>query len=95
MPPSVVIGRGNNRGGSSRSLKGFLVNNPVSLLCDFVLEKSADEPVRRRLVLYRALATIVPVPAKCRELASLAAELEAIETRHNQLLLDLRQGGAK
>jgi len=47
------------------------------------------------LVLYRALATIVPVPAKCRELASLAAELEAIETRHNQLLLDLRQGGAK
>jgi hypothetical protein len=66
------------------------MHKPVGLLYDFVLEKAADEPLRRRLVLYRALAEVMPSPKECRELSRLADELEAIEARHQQLLLDLR-----
>jgi hypothetical protein len=91
----TVIDTGRSHGGSFKSSKGFLVNRPVTFLHDFVLEKSADEPVRKRLLLYRALAAVLPAPEKCRELIALADELESIEARHNQLLLDLRQGGTK
>jgi hypothetical protein len=66
------------------------MDKPASLLFDFVLEKSADEPLRRRVVIYRALVEVIPSPKECRDLARMADELEAIEVRHQQLLLDLR-----
>lgn len=69
------------------------MNTPAQrLLTEFVLEKSTEEPLRRRLLLYRALAAGLPEASEdFRKLMTLADELESIEARHQQLLLDLRQ----
>lgn len=55
-----------------------------------MLEKSGDEPVARRIRLYRALASTIPEKSpRFAELMALADELEAIEERCCQLRLTL------
>lgn len=63
-----------------------------NLLVEFVLEKSVEAPLGRRALLYRALAAELPGTApQFKRLTRLADELEAIEERHEQLLLNFRE----
>lgn len=50
-------------------------------LFDFVLERAADEPVRRRIEIYRALAEYAGCIADAGELRHMATELEDAEGR--------------
>lgn len=73
------------------------MNTPArSLLASFVLEHSRNETLPKRMGLYRALAAELPETSPVfQQLTQLADELESIESRHNQLLLDFqrRNGG--
>ncbi len=75
------------------------MTNPARrLLVEFVLERSVEEPLSKRGALYRALAAELPgCSEEFKALMAMADELEAIEARHQQLLLDLRagQGGGR
>ena len=62
----------------------------AELLTEYILEKLSEEPVGKRILLYRAIAIETKCPlltANCRRLAN---ELEAIEARHEQLVLNFR-----
>jgi hypothetical protein len=64
---------------------------PAELLTEYILEKLSEEPVGKRILLYRAIAIETKCPvltAACRRLAN---ELEAIEARHEQLVLDFKR----
>jgi hypothetical protein len=64
-------------------------------LAEFILEQASEQPLERRILLYRALSVELRHRDLQKKCTALADELESIEARHNQLLLDLRQGGAK
>lgn len=66
------------------------MHKPVSLIRDYVLEKSTDESVRMRAQLYRALADIEPSPTSAKELKRLAEVLESVDRNSAQLALDFR-----
>lgn len=62
------------------------------LLTEFVLARSIGEPVEVRVRLYRALAADFPETAdEFKILTTFADELEAIDEKHEQLLLNLRR----
>lgn len=65
-------------------------NNPANELFEFVLEKLADAPVGKRVRLYRAIAMHSGDPAEAKRLNLLAADLEELERKHAQLLLDFQ-----
>jgi neutral trehalase len=67
------------------------MRKPAHEILEFVLEKAAAEKPARRAELYRALAAVAPSEHDVRRLTELAAEIEAIETKHNQLLLDFKR----
>lgn len=69
------------------------MNTPArTLLTSFVLEHSINAPLTLRMQLYRALAAELPESAiEFAHLTALADELEAIEARHDQLLLNFRR----
>jgi hypothetical protein len=56
----------------------------------WILEKASEEPLQKRVALYRDAASTIASSRLSAQLSRLADELEAIETRHKQLLLDLR-----
>lgn len=63
------------------------------LITDYVLEHSAKEPLSLRMSLYRAIAADLPADApEFHQLTDMADELEAIERRHQQLLLNFKGG---
>jgi hypothetical protein len=64
---------------------------PTSILFDFVLEKAADETAARRVRLYRALASVIGNESDAVTLVTLADDLEAIERKHRQLVLDFKR----
>jgi len=64
-------------------------NTAPDRLCAFVLEKSIGEPLARRAAIYRDLALILAKGSKAREFLQMAKDLEQVERRHQQLLLDL------
>ena len=66
------------------------MHNPATFLDGYVLARAQDEPLRLRAKLYRALAAIASTPRRQRALDGLAADLEAIEARHEQLMFDFR-----
>jgi hypothetical protein len=62
------------------------------LLTDYVLEHCVQEPLTLRLSLYRALAADLPANApEFAQLTAMADELEGIEARHQQLVLDFKR----
>ncbi len=65
-------------------------NTPLEILEEFILEKASGEPIRRRLLIYRALACQIKDLNFKKELNALAQELEAAEHHHQQLLLSFR-----
>lgn len=65
---------------------------PATVLADFVLERIDAEPLGRRVTITRALAAVTVNQAQRAELLAMANELEAIQHRHNQLLLNFRGG---
>lgn len=61
------------------------------LLAEFVLEKSAAEPLPRRAALYRAIAaTLGEAAPEFAALMRMADELDAVDVHHQQLLFRLR-----
>ena len=70
------------------------MNSPASeLLCSFVIEKAAEESISRRILLYRAVAAhVAEASPQFEELTKLADELDEIERRHAQLVLDFKRG---
>ncbi len=63
-----------------------------ALLTQFVLEHTTDSPLPLRMQLYRALAAELPEEAEeFQRLTKLADELEDIESRHQQLVMDFRR----
>lgn len=60
-------------------------------LTEFVLEQIAQQPVARRIALYRAFAATVSdkaLAANCRSIANLLAD---VERNHQQLVLDFKR----
>lgn len=69
------------------------MRKPVTVITAYVLEKLDSEPLSRRVHLLRCLAEVSPTERAA--LTSMADELEAIQQRHEQLLLNLKQGGRR
>lgn len=68
------------------------MHRPVQILNEFVLERVAEVPLHRRITILRALAALLPAKStKSRALLAMADELQAIEERHQQLLLDFKR----
>lgn len=68
------------------------MDKPVQLLNRYVLDRSATEPLPVRAELYRALAEVVGDQAESKRLRSRASELESIDEKHRQLVLDFQRG---
>lgn len=69
------------------------MNTPArQLLTEFVLEKAAAEALPLRMQLYRALAAELPeTTPEFQQLTALADDIEAIEEKHLQLVLDFKR----
>ena len=67
------------------------MDNPVTLVTEFVLDRIHDEPVEKRIALCRALAQLTGDAAERLELLQLATELERIERRQRKLTLGFKQ----
>jgi len=63
---------------------------PKEFLTEFILEQASKQPVEHRILLYRALSVELRDRALQMKCTALADDLEAIEARHQQLLLDFR-----
>ena len=66
-----------------------------SVLAEFVMERLPEEPMAKRIQLTRALAVLTSDRDEQHALTVMADELEDIQRRHHQLLLNfrLRNGG--
>ncbi|MBM3851601.1 MAG: hypothetical protein FJ399_00435 [Verrucomicrobia bacterium] len=64
-------------------------------IAEFVIEKAADEPMMTRAQLYRDLASLVVDENTARALIALSVELEQIERRHEQLVLDFKKAALR
>lgn len=69
--------------------------SPANVLFEYVLASSAKEPAAKRIELYRALSRVIGCEKTSAQLITLAVDLEAIDFRQQQLLLDFqrRNGG--
>lgn len=65
--------------------------NAADRIAGFVLERLPEEPIRRRIPMLRDLAAFAPSNARRRTLIAMADELQDIEERHHQLLLDFKR----
>jgi hypothetical protein len=65
--------------------------NPASIVCEFALRHAPAAPLPERSRLYRAIALIAGDEKRAIEMNALAQELDDIEARHQQLLLNFRQ----
>jgi hypothetical protein len=63
---------------------------PAQIVCTYVLMKAADEAPSRRGRLYRALAAVVGNEADATSLLALADDCDAIERKHQQLVLNFK-----
>lgn len=64
-----------------------------NVLTEFVLERMELEPIAKRIELLRSLAifNVSGSPKEREELHALADELEQIERKHRQLVLDFKR----
>ncbi len=65
--------------------------NASTVVIGFVLERLEEQPVKRRAELYRALARLVATNAEKKSFEALAADCDAIDAAHAQLLFDFRR----
>lgn len=65
--------------------------NPASTLIGFALEKLDGETPAKRAVIYRAIAALSATPEEAKPFTALAAECDAIQATHEQMLLDFRR----
>ena len=68
------------------------MRNPVTILDEYVMCNAEREPMAVRAKLYRALAEVVTNTNRSSELRKLAIDLDDIERRHAQLVLDFKRG---
>jgi hypothetical protein len=61
--------------------------NPLQELISFALEKAEHEPLRRRAVIYRGLASICGDPLEAAHLEAIAADLERADLNLSSLQL--------
>ncbi len=59
------------------------------------MEKLDAAPIARRVQIARALVEVTADAKQRAELTAMADELESIQHRHHQLLLNLKQGGKR
>jgi hypothetical protein len=67
------------------------MSRTARLLQEFILEKIEGESLGRRIVLKRALAHETTDKTLALRLNALADDLEQIEARHRQLVLDFKR----
>ncbi len=64
---------------------------PKAFLDAFILEQIESQPLANRILLYRSFAAQTQDASLRKSCLSLAADLEDIERRHQQLLLDFKR----
>lgn len=64
---------------------------PADFLAAFILDQLASQPLGRRVILYRCLASETKRKSLRDECLKLADELESIERRHRQLTLNFER----
>lgn len=67
------------------------MSSPGTRVIEYVLSKLDAEPVAKRAELYRALAAIAPTTTDRRRFDMLAADCEAVDAAHEQLVLDFKR----
>lgn len=67
---------------------------PLEILTDYALEKAPDEPLARRVQLYRAIAAVLPEGEQASCMTEAADALENAEALAGQRLLDFRRAVA-
>jgi hypothetical protein len=67
------------------------VLNAPAIVVSYVLEKLEAEPLSKRALMYRSLATLAASPAERTRFNELADECVAIERHHQQLALDFKR----
>ena len=65
--------------------------NAAARVIEFALQHAPEVALHRRTQLYRDLAELTPDESRARDLNTLANELEAIEARHEQLVMDFKR----
>lgn len=63
----------------------------MNTLTEFLLDRIAEQPVADRIQLYRALAVETKDAQLAETCRSLADELEEVERRHVQFVLDFKR----
>jgi len=63
----------------------------IAILSAYTLTQAGNEPLKRRVMLFRAVAAVLPEREQGVDLSALADELEACDKKQEQLLLKLRQ----
>jgi hypothetical protein len=67
------------------------VPNPTAILSEFVLEQLPEVPIRRRVLITRALAEVTANAKERADLLSVANLLEDVERNHRQLVLNFKR----
>jgi hypothetical protein len=67
------------------------VRNEIIDLIQFVLESAAEQPIRKRIVLYRGLARICGEEREARQLNRMADDLQESEKLHAELIFSFSQ----
>lgn len=67
------------------------MDSPAKIICEFATAHLHEVSIEQRIKLTRALASLAPTNKQSRALARMADELEEIERRHQQLLLNFRR----
>lgn len=64
----------------------------ANVLTEFVLARMEHEPIAKRIELLRSLAIYMhATPSQCAEFHAMADELEQIEQKHRQMVLDFKR----
>ena len=67
------------------------MHKPAAIIAEFVMERLEGETIARRILLNRALSALTVDIQEQKSLNQMADELEAIQRKHQQLLLDFKR----
>lgn len=68
-----------------------MTNGASEVIVGFVLTRLATEPLPERAKMYRALAQFSPRNDERKQFEALAADCDAIQATHDQLVFDFRR----
>lgn len=67
------------------------MRKPATVIRDYVLGAIEREPIHTRIELLRALAAVTATGPESRSLCEMADALAAVQSRHEQLVLDFKR----